>query len=147
MEKRSTLTALIIVICFVIGCFFILMAVEEYIETSFDSDRYTIARVRTAESDSMTIWKLDKKTGVVEFCTKTSDIHAQIVCIKPVAMDAKDYHKPIDPDSVAQPDPGPASAVDPVAPVPAPQANAAPVKPEAPRVPEVPVKPEAKTSH
>jgi hypothetical protein len=135
MERRSTFSGIIIVICFLIGCFFLLMAVEEWIENNFDSDRYMLARVRTAESDSMAVWKLDKKTGVVELCSKTSDINAQIVCLKPVYMDAKDYRKPLDPDTVAEAEAGPASAVDTVAPVPAPssapQADApqAPVKP------------------
>jgi hypothetical protein len=143
MERRSTFSGIIIVICFMVGCFFLLLAVEEWIENNFDSNRYTLVRVRTAGSDSMTVWKLDKKTGVVEFCSKTSDIKAQVVCLKPVYMDASSYRKPLDPDTIAQPEPAAEAAADPVAPVPAPQPELTPeAGDDTPSVPAVPVKPE-----
>jgi hypothetical protein len=131
MEKRSGVSGILLIICFVIGCFFILMAVEEYIDRTFDSNRYMLANVRTSASDSMTVWKLDKRTGAIEMCSKTADINAQVVCLKPVYIEAKDYRKPLDPDSIAKPEPGPVSAVDTVAPVAAPAHDAAqaPVKP------------------
>ncbi len=62
--------ALIVVLCFVIGCLFLYWAVEYWVYNTFDRDRYEISKIQPAGGgDSWSFWKIDHRTGAVEYCS------------------------------------------------------------------------------
>lgn len=69
-DNKSTLGSLLFVICFVIGCLFLYWAVEYWVHNNFDKGRYEISKIQPATgTDSMSFWKLDRRTGTVEYCS------------------------------------------------------------------------------
>ena len=79
------------VICFVIGCMFLYWAVEYWVYNSFDSNRYELSKIQVGNSDSLSTWKLDKRTGNLEYCTKSYEKMDHFVCVRSVTIDAKEY--------------------------------------------------------
>ncbi len=85
------------VICFMIGCLFLYWAVEYWVYNSFDGNRYELSKIQVSNSDSLSTWVLDKRTGGLEYCTKSYDKMDHFVCIKSVVIEAKDYSDQAEP--------------------------------------------------
>ena len=83
--------AMLFVICFAIGCIFLYWAVEYWVYNSFDANRYELSKIQVANSDSLSTWKLDKRTGNLEYCTKSYEKMDHVVCVRSVTIDAKEY--------------------------------------------------------
>ena len=83
--------SLIFGICFIIGCMFIYWAVEYWVYNSFDSNRYELSKIQVGNNDSLSLWKLDKRTGGLEYCTKSYDKMDHFVCVRASTLEAKEY--------------------------------------------------------
>jgi hypothetical protein len=82
--SRSLLCFLfLIVLLFTIGCLFIYWAIDNYIGSHFDSDRYSFSKIQVNGNDTYMGWKFDKRTGAVEFCGKTTNPEEPVICYKP----------------------------------------------------------------
>ncbi len=129
---RGFLGAIIFVICFVIACMFLYWAVEYYVYNSFDKNRYSITKLQVGNSDSLAVWKLDNRTGILEYCSKSYDRIDQFVCVRATTLEAKDY-RPEAPAPVAT------HATDPAAPLisssPSPTPSTAPSPQPTPKAP------------
>jgi hypothetical protein len=79
------------IVCFVIGCLFLYWAVEYWVYNSFDSNRYELSKIQVGNSDSLSTWKLDKRTGNLEYCTKSYEKMDHFVCVRSVTIDAKEF--------------------------------------------------------
>lgn len=79
------------ILCFVIGCLFLYWAVEYWVYNSFDGNRYELSKIQVSNSDSLSTWVLDKRTGGLEYCTKSYDRMDHFVCVRSIVIDAKDY--------------------------------------------------------
>ena len=66
---RGFFSGLLIVICFLIGCIFFYWAVEYWVKHNFDKYRYEISKIQNNGTDSWSFWKLDRRTGQVEYCS------------------------------------------------------------------------------
>lgn len=165
-ESKSTLGALLFIICFVIGCLFLYWAVQYWVYNNFDKGRYEISKIQPAGGgDSMGFWKLDRRTGVVEYCTvevvkdrATADAEKdpahgrEFTCLRATVLDSKEKDYYVKPEAKAEtPASEPvaeqvvtttATPAEPVA-APAPEAPAAAVvpAPEAPATPATPPQP------
>jgi hypothetical protein len=73
----------VIVLLFTIGCLFIYWAVDNYVGNNFDSDRYSFSKIQINGNDTFMGWKFDKRTGAVEFCSKTNNSEEPVICYKP----------------------------------------------------------------
>ena len=114
--------AIVFVVCFVIGCMFLYWAVEYYVYNNFDHNRYTISKLQVGTSDSLSVWKLDNRSGELQYCTKSYDKMDHFVCVRSVTMDAKEET--------------PSAVVEPLKPVPDTKSQVgAPVVPPAPPAP------------
>lgn len=68
----SYLRSLLFIICFVIGCTFIYLAVQYWVSYTFDSNRYDISKIQPAGGgDSLSFWKVDHRMGNIEYCSLT----------------------------------------------------------------------------
>ena len=90
VRVRNFWSALLFIVCFVIGCMFLYWAVEYYVFNNFDHDRYAISKLQVGNSDSLSVWKLDNRTGELQYCTKSYDKMDHFVCVRSVVIDAKE---------------------------------------------------------
>jgi len=144
-NTKSFLGSLLIIILFVIACLFFYWAVEYWVRNNFDKGRYEMSKIQPQPGvDSWSLWKLDRRTGRIEYCSLNYVIASdgsrqeQFTCIP--AMTPEDRKKeaetlrssvPVDQQAVetetvvtttsSTPNPAPAPVVAPApAPVPAP---------------------------
>ena len=96
-KTQRPIGAILFVVCFVIGCAFLYWAVEYWVYNSFDADRYELSKIQVGNSDSLSAWKLDKRTGGLEYCAKSNDKMDRFVCVRSTIIDAKDYSRPAEP--------------------------------------------------
>jgi len=99
--------AIVFVVCFVIACMFLYWAVEYYVYNNFDHNRYTISKLQVGTTDSLSVWKLDNRTGELQYCTKSYDKMDHFVCVRSVTVDAKQEIpavEPLKPVSDAKPE-------------------------------------------
>ena len=85
---------IIFIICFIIGCLFLYWAVEYYVYNTFDHSRYELAKIQVNGTDSLSVWKLDRRTGGLEYCTKSYDKLDNFICVRAASIDAKEYTPP-----------------------------------------------------
>ena len=83
-------------IAFVIGCMFLYWAVEYWVYNSFDGNRYELSKIQVKNSDSLSTWILDKRTGNLVYCTKSYDKMDHFVCVRSVTIDGKEYNAATD---------------------------------------------------
>ena len=99
--------AIVFVVCFIIACMFLYWAVEYYVYNNFDKNRYTISKLQVGNSDSLSVWKLDNRTGELQYCTKSYDKMDHFVCVRSVTVDAREEMplaaEPLKPVSDAKP--------------------------------------------
>ena len=86
-KSKSLLAVLVIVIMFIIGCLFIYWAVQYWVYNNFDRARYEMSKIQPAGGgDSWAFWKLDRRTGQVEYCsidpTKPGELHPDFTCLR-----------------------------------------------------------------
>ena len=82
--------ALILALGFIIGCLFLYWAVQYWVYNTFDSDRYEISNIQSVNGNVISLWKFDRRTGAVEYCTKSLTEMDNFTCVRPHVMDAKD---------------------------------------------------------
>ncbi len=131
-KTKSFSGALLTIILFVIGCLFLYWAVEYWVYNNFDRARYEMSKIQPAGGgDSWAFWKLDRRTGAVEYCSmdvKAGENKPDFLCVRAKVVDNED---------------APAfKSAEPAAAEPAPKAESAPVAETpaaAPAAPEVPV--------
>jgi hypothetical protein len=71
-NAKNILGALVVVVCFIIGCMFLYWAVQYWVYNTLDRGRYEISKIQPAGGvDSLSFWKLDRRTGGVEYCNMT----------------------------------------------------------------------------
>jgi len=90
MRLQNFWGAIVFVICFIIACMFLYWAVEYYVYNNFDKNRYTISKLQVGNSDSLSVWKLDNRTGELQYCTKSYERMDHFVCVRSVVIDAKE---------------------------------------------------------
>jgi hypothetical protein len=74
---------------------------------NFDHNRYTISKLQVGTTDSLSVWKLDNRTGELQYCTKSYDKMDHFVCVRSVTVDAKQEIpavEPLKPVSDAKPE-------------------------------------------
>lgn len=85
-ENKSFLGSFLVIFCFIVGCMFLYWAVQYWVANTFDQNRYDIHKIQPAGGgDSLSFWKLDHRTGNVEYCSidysKAADKDPEFVCV------------------------------------------------------------------
>ncbi len=88
--------AIVFIICFLIGCLFLYWAVEYYVYNNFDSKRYTISKIQMGNNDSLSLWKLDNRTGDLQYCAESAEKMDLLVCVRAVTIDGREYKVPVE---------------------------------------------------